>query len=608
MRLLVGASPPLFAAAAGIQLVLAGLPVAITACTAVLIASLATTLRDESTAAIAWMSVLVVVLIALHLGRGLLSAGATHLITRLGRRAQAEVQARVLAATAAPVGIGHLEDEAVLTRLERVKQLGDGRGNASQGLESLRQRATSAAGAVLSALVVATWSPAMAVALLIGFLLLNRWSEREYRRLTATQVEQTPDLRHAEAIFTASTSSESAKEVRVFDVGAYLVSRYSSSWQAAMEPVWRSRRGVNRGFLGVSLLEGAITAGALTTAVASARVGDLGLAKLLLVVQNINSMRALSSLNAHGVVLNFIAERAPVLRDLEAELVPPVDRGQKPSMPGGEIRFEGVGFSYPGQSTPVFEHLDLVIEPRRSLAIVGVNGAGKSTLVKLLARLYDPTVGRITVDGTDLRDLDARQWQQRVAAVFQDFTHFDLSLADNVGFGAPALAHDRASLDLAAVRAGASALVEQLPLGWDTPLSPRITGGVDLSGGQWQRVALARALLAVQGGGDLLVLDEPAAALDVRAEADLVRQLLEAASGVTTIVISHRFSTVRRCDRIVVLDEGTVVEDGNHDSLMAAGGHYSRLFQLQARPFQDSSTRAEPIEAGSVIGLEEAVE
>jgi len=191
------------------------------------------------------------------------------------------------------------------------------------------------------------------------------------------------------------------------------------------------------------------------------------------------------------------------------------------------------------------------------------------------------------VDGVDLRDVDARAWQRRVAAIFQDFARYHLPARDNVGMGAHELGEDPERLRTAARKAGALELIEALPRGWDTVLSREYTGGTDLSGGEWQRVALARALVAVEGGARVLILDEPTASLDVRAEAALYDRFLDITAGLTTILISHRFSTVRRADLICVLDGGAVVERGTHDALMAAGGRYAEMFALQAARFVD---------------------
>jgi ABC-type multidrug transport system fused ATPase/permease subunit len=246
-------------------------------------------------------------------------------------------------------------------------------------------------------------------------------------------------------------------------------------------------------------------------------------------------------------------------------------------MPAREIRFRSLSFAYPRTDALVLDGFDLTIPAGSSLAIVGQNGAGKTTLAKLLCRLYDPQSGAIEIDGVDLRELDLDGWRTRVAAVFQDFIHFELPLRDNVS--PTGNAPDRV-IQAALAEAGAADLAE---LG--TVLARGYEGGTELSGGQWQRIALARALCAVKLGAGIVLLDEPTAQLDVRGEAEIFERILAATRHATTILISHRFSTVRHADRICVLEHGKVVELGTHEELMAAGGRYHTMFELQASRF-----------------------
>jgi ATP-binding cassette subfamily B protein len=400
-----------------------------------------------------------------------------------------------------------------------------------------------------------------------------------------------PERRRRDYYRDLITSGGAGKEIRVFGLLRWLRDRYGANALAAVLPVWKSRR---RNLYGAYLLSSPIwlvlAALATVSAARAAAHGALTLGELVYVLQGIVLVGALGTFvygadheTEHGLRAFTGLERLE--RRVAAESPQREGALDAAGAPRSEIRLERVTFGYGDGERPVLRELDLTIEAGRSLAIVGLNGAGKTTLVKLLARLYEPQAGRITVDGRDLGEYPARAWRRRVAAIFQDFVHYDLSVRDNVGFGAVELLQDDARLRAALQRAGALELVEQLPRGLETTLSREYADGAELSGGEWQRIAIARALMAVEGGASVLVLDEPTANLDVRAEAAFFDRFLELTRGLTTILISHRFSTVRRADRIVVLEQGRVIEDGTHAELVVAGGRYAELFQLQAARF-----------------------
>jgi ABC-type multidrug transport system fused ATPase/permease subunit len=307
--------------------------------------------------------------------------------------------------------------------------------------------------------------------------------------------------------------------------------------------------------------------------------GELGLARAAVFLQAAIGVSALA-FGGLSWALDGAAAPAVAIARLGAALARagalPSGTRKAEQMPAREIRFRDLTFRYPGSDRPVLSHFELSIPAGTSLAIVGVNGAGKTTLAKLLCRLYDPEAGAIEIDGVDVREFSIDAWRARVTAVFQDFMRLERPLRNNV---APGGAPD--DVVLASLRdAGAERLASL-----DTILARGYEGGTDLSGGQWQRVALARALCAVRLGAGVVLLDEPTAQLDVRGEAEIFERVLEATRHCTTILVSHRFSTVRKADRICVLEAGAVVELGSHDELMALGGRYRKMFELQAARF-----------------------
>jgi ATP-binding cassette, subfamily B, bacterial len=503
----------------------------------------------------------------------------------LGDRLSAWLYDRLTDACVAPPGIGHLErpdlaDDLVAARDFDLGATGPplfiSMGFIADGLVELI--------AGLSAAVVlagwAWWAP-----LLLG----GAWAATHVflRESSVWRDRNTDEVRraqrHSEYTYRLAVDPPAAKELRLFGLVGWTVERFTAHRRHLHELQYRATRLRERPLaacLLIVLAANVVVFWALADAAAAGRL-DLGRA---VVFAQVAVGTSLIAFGGFSWALDSVA--APVAASLRlgaaaapagALAPPPSGTTRTPAAgPAAEIRFRDVTFAYPGTPAPVLEHFDLTIRAGESLAVVGVNGAGKTTLAKLLCRLYDPAAGAVEIDGVDLRDLDVAAWRRRVTAVFQDFLRLELPLRRNV---APAGADD-ADVSAALAEAGASGLADL-----DTPLSRGYPGGTDLSGGQWQRVALARALCAVRAGAGVVLLDEPTAQLDVRGEAEIFERIVAATRDCTTILVSHRFSTVRHADRICVLEAGRVAELGSHDELMALGGRYRTMFDLQAQRF-----------------------
>jgi ATP-binding cassette subfamily B protein len=497
----------------------------------------------------------------------------------------------LLEAMALPPTVAHLEDPAFLDRLEAAS--GRTRAGPAQAVAVLGPVVARFLTGLLAVGLVARFSVWLALALLVQALAHAAHWRARYDRIT-TAIFGAGDLhRRSGYLRNLALTPPAAKELRVFGLDRWVRDRFDGEWRAAMAPVWSRMRAGWQQSVALSLLWAGIVAVGGWMVVTAAVDGRITLAAAVITLQAIRGADGLGGVSDEQHQLSEGAERldrhravVAELRSLAAGTTDPAARPVPPGAPQRSIALRGVTFRYPGASRPVLADLDLEIAAGTSVAIVGSNGAGKTTLVKLLAGLHRPDAGSIEVDGMPLASLEPTAWHRRVSAIFQDFWRYPLSVRANIGLGAPEHLDDQAALDRAAARAGADAVIAELPRGWDTVLDRQFEGGTDLSGGQWQRLALARALFAVESGARVLVLDEPTAALDVRAEADVYDRFLDITTGLTSIVISHRFSTVRRADRIVVLDGGRVVEDGDHASLIAAGGRYARMFELQAARYR----------------------
>ncbi|MBA3548743.1 MAG: ABC transporter ATP-binding protein [Nannocystis sp.] len=381
-------------------------------------------------------------------------------------------------------------------------------------------------------------------------------------------------------------SDEHAKEVMTLDLGPTLLARY----QRISEAIWVEERALVLRRMGwVALLSQLGTLsfyGCYVVVAVQAATGTLGLGDMTMYAfafrQGQGAFQAIllaaGALYEHDLYMsNLLRFLAIPTRPRMPMLVAAAERQER------GIRFEGVGFRYPDQDGFALRNIDLYISPGESVALVGHNGAGKSTFIKLLAGLYEPTEGRILLDGRDLRTFPCEELRRRLAVAFQDYNQYQLTARENVAFGDPAHLLDEARVTAAVASGGASEIVAGLPAGLDTQLGRWFAGGVELSGGQWQRIALARAFMRQQA--DILILDEPTAALDIDAEGEVFARVRELAAGRTLVLISHRFANVRMADRIVVLEASGVVEEGTHTRLLAADGLYAAMFRKQARGY-----------------------
>lgn len=501
------------------------------------------------------------------------------------RQVTADQHRRVALLANAPHGIGHLEDPAQSGPL--LALLGDLRGHFGlfcipEVWRSLYIRATGVAGVVL----LARWSWLAVVVLVAVQVLFGRFFTHYIEVIQRDLLDNaSTDGRRTLYLHRLLTERHSGKEVRLFGLTDHLARWHATIWMTAQAGIESRRNRAMRPAFAAGLLVLLVTASALALLARDAWQGGVSTAVLLAALQAMSGMTSFGPLgdtSAQAARARLYAVRLAELESASAPVSPgTADVPSDAVTRAAGIRLDGVSFTYPSREDPVFRNLSLDIPPGQSVAVVGVNGVGKSTLIKLLAGLYPPSVGSVRVDGADPFTDDATR--RRVAVIFQEFVRYHLSLRDNVLLGVDEGTDEQAH---AALRSAAATDVLRRVGSLDVPLDPRYVGGTDLSGGQWQRVALARAFAAVDAGAGVLVLDEPTAALDVRVEAEIFEHFLAATRGMTTILVSHRLSSVRHAERIVVLGPDGVVEDGSHDELLCAGGEYAQMFTVQASRFR----------------------
>ena len=592
-REIAAASPRLLAASLGLRLVAACLPIlSLYLAKLILDGIVAQQARPASAMGIAeWLSdpgrARLALLVGAELGLALLS-DLTGRLASLTETLIGDLYANAasvrLMAHAASLDLAQFEDSAQQDRLERARRQVSGRtgliGTVFGQLQALVTLASLTAGVA----VFTPWLVVLIAAALVPAL-LNEWhfTKAGYRLAWI----RSPERRRIDYLRYLGASVETAKEVKLFGLSSYITALYGALAKNLLAEnrtlaTARARWGFAFASLGTLAYYAAYAVIVWRTVAGAFSIGDL--AFLAGAFQRLRG-------GIEGLLLGLtqISGQAQYLDDffsffaIRPEIRSPAHPVPVPSPIRDGLVFEDVGYRYPGTEIWALRGLSFAVRAGETVALVGGNGAGKTTIVKLMTRLYDPHEGRVLLDGRPLAAYDLDDLRARVAAIFQDFVRFDLTAGENVAVGRIAAADDQDRIAAAAARGLAAPVIERLPEGYAQPLGKRFAGGVDLSGGEWQKVALSRAYMRE---AEILILDEPTAALDARAEHDVFARFRELSAGRTTVLISHRFSTVRMADRILVLEGGRLLEDGSHAALMGQGGRYAELFTLQAQGYR----------------------
>ncbi len=520
---------------------------------------------------------------ALAVGSDVLGRVVSLLDSLLSERFSNETSLRLME-HAATLDLEDFEDSELQDRLERARRQAAGRTSLIGQLFGQAQDVITVVSFAAGLIVYAPWLIVLlAIALLPAFIGEAHFNAQSY----SLNYARTPERRELDYVRQTGASVETAKEVKIFGLNKFLIERY----RTLAERFFEANRRIAMRRAGWGSVLTAI--GTFAYYVAYAYIvwrtlhGDFSIGDLTFLAGSFRRLRNL----LENLLIGFsqVAGQALYLDDLfsffeiEPEIVPPPNPRPFPTPIRKGFTFENVGFRYPGADRWAVHHLNFELRAGEILALVGENGAGKTTLVKLLARLYDPDEGRILLDGHDLREYDLFALRANIGVIFQDFVRYHLTAADNIAVGRIEARDDRARVVAAAERSLADEVIEKLPERYDQVLGKRFRTGIDLSGGEWQKIAIARAYMR---DAQLLILDEPTAALDARAEYEVFERFKELSRGKTVVLISHRFSSVRMADRIVVLADGTVEADGTHAELVQQKGRYAELFELQAAGYR----------------------
>jgi len=538
-----------------------------------------------------WASSGEITLLAIYVGAEFALAVLSDLLSRIGGLADSLLSERLTMSSsirlmehAATLDLEDFEDAEFQDKLERARRQSSGR---MPLLSQLMGQIQDVLTVVTFAGGLVVFNPWLVVLLLVALIPAFLGEAHFNAQSYSLDFRRTPERRELDYVRQTAASVETAKEVKIFGLNAFLIDRFrvlSQSFYAANRQIAQQRALWGAVFTSVGTVGYYL---AYAWIIGSTLTGTLTIGDLTFLAGSFRRLRTL----LEGLLASFssTAAQALYLDDLFGffEVTPEIQSPASPLPMPEPIRqgfvFEDVGFRYPGADRWAVRHLSFTLKAGETLALVGENGAGKTTLVKLLTRLYDPDEGRITLEGRDLRDYDLDALRGAMGVIFQDFVRYNLTAGDNIAVGRISARDDHARIERAASSSLADAVIDALPQGYDQMIGKRFRNGVELSGGEWQKVAIARAYMR---DAQVLVLDEPTAALDARSEFEVFQRFKELSAGKTAVLISHRFSSVRMADRILVLSGGRVEASGTHAELLAQKGRYAELFELQAAGYR----------------------